>query len=88
MLYSSIGYYALIFGLAASFLIFFFSIKNLRNKEILDIKIVNFTNFILIYITIQKTHFKHVKKPYLSVSITGVKLSVLLTAIFSIRFVN
>ena len=43
MLYSSIGYYALIFGLAASFLIFFFSIKNLRNNEILDIKIVNFS---------------------------------------------
>ena len=43
MIYSSIGYYALIFGLATSIPIFFFSIKNLRNKEILDNKIINFS---------------------------------------------
>ena len=43
MIYSSIGYYALVFGLAASFPIFFFSIKNLRNNEMLDSKIINFT---------------------------------------------
>ena len=39
MLYSLIGYYALILGLSISFLIFFFSIKNFRNNEILDNKI-------------------------------------------------
>ncbi len=43
MIYSSIGYYALVFGLAVSFPIFFFSIKNLRNNEMLDSKIINFT---------------------------------------------
>ena len=43
MLYSSIGYYALIFGLVMSFPILFFSIKNLRNSEILDNKITNFS---------------------------------------------
>ncbi len=43
MFYSSIGYYSLIFGLIISLPIFFFSIKNLRNKEILDRKIINFS---------------------------------------------
>ena len=43
MLYSSIGYYSLIFGLIISLPIFFFSIKNFRNNEILDKKIINFS---------------------------------------------
>ncbi len=43
MLYSSIGYYALILGLSISFFIFFFSIKNFRNKDILDHKIISFS---------------------------------------------
>ncbi len=43
MLYSSIGYYALILGLSISFFIFFFSIKNFKNNNILDNKIINFS---------------------------------------------
>jgi len=43
VLYSSIGYYALIFGLAISFPIFFFSIKSFKNDKILDNKIINFS---------------------------------------------
>tara|TARA_Y100001970_G_scaffold256625_1_gene334524 strand:- start:1463 stop:3337 length:1875 start_codon:yes stop_codon:yes gene_type:complete len=43
MLYSSIGYYSLIFGLIISLPILFFSIKNFRNNEILDKKIINFS---------------------------------------------
>ena len=43
MIYSSIGYYSLIFGLIISIPIFFFSIKNLKNDKILDIKIINFS---------------------------------------------
>ena len=51
MLYSSIGYYALIFGLGVSFPIFIFSIKNFRNNEILDNKIINFS-FIQLFLVI------------------------------------
>tara|TARA_B100000902_G_scaffold26832_1_gene32323 strand:+ start:253 stop:2127 length:1875 start_codon:yes stop_codon:yes gene_type:complete len=43
MIYSSIGYYALIFGLLISLPIFFFSIKNFKNHEILDSKIISFS---------------------------------------------
>ena len=43
MLYSFIGYYSLVFGLIISLPIFFFSIKNFRNNEILDKKIINFS---------------------------------------------
>ena len=43
MIYSSIGYYALVFGLTVSLPIFFFSIKNFRNSEVLDSKILSFT---------------------------------------------
>ena len=43
MLYSYIGYYALVFGLSVSLPIFFFSIRNLKNHEILDNKIINFS---------------------------------------------
>jgi len=51
MLYSLIGYYALILGLSISFLIFFFSIKNFRNNEILDNKIINFS-FLQLFLVI------------------------------------
>ena len=51
MLYSFIGYYALIFGLAVSFPIFFFSIKSFRNDEILNNKIINFS-FIQLFLVI------------------------------------
>ncbi len=51
MLYSSVGYYSLIFGLIISLPIFFFSIKNFRNNEILDKKIINFS-FIQLFLVI------------------------------------
>jgi cytochrome c-type biogenesis protein CcmF len=43
MIYSSIGYYSLIFGLCVSLPIFFFAIKNFKNEEILDSKIIGFS---------------------------------------------
>tara|TARA_B100001057_G_scaffold237895_1_gene238200 strand:+ start:3282 stop:5156 length:1875 start_codon:yes stop_codon:yes gene_type:complete len=43
MIYSFVGYYALIFGLAVSIPIFFFSIKNFKDNEVLDNKIINFS---------------------------------------------
>ena len=52
MLYSSIGYYALIFGLVVSLPIFFFSIRNYRNNEILDNKIINFSFIQLLLVII------------------------------------
>ncbi len=51
MIYSSIGYYALIFGLVASAPIFFFAIKNFRNNEIIDNKIINYS-FIQLFLVI------------------------------------
>ncbi len=53
MIYSSIGYYALIFGLIISFPIFFFSIKNFKNREILDSKIISFSfiQFLLVVVS-------------------------------------
>ena len=52
MLYSSIGYYSLILGLIISFPIFFFSIKNFKNKDVLDYKIIifSFIQFFLVVI--------------------------------------
>ena len=43
MIYSSIGYYSLIFGLIISLPIFFFSIRNFKNEETLDYKIITFS---------------------------------------------
>ena len=53
MIYSSIGYYALILGLIISFPIFFFSVKNFKNSEILDSKIINFSfiQFLLVILS-------------------------------------
>ena len=53
MIYSSIGYYSLIFGLVVSLPIFFFSIKNfLNNKVELDDKIIGFSFLQLIFVVI------------------------------------
>ncbi len=52
MLYSSIGYYSLIFGLIVSFPIFFFSIKNFRNNEVFDYKILIFSFIQLILVIV------------------------------------
>jgi len=51
MLYSSIGYYALLFGLITSLPIFFFSIKNFKNDQILDFKIITFS-FIQLFLVV------------------------------------
>ena len=51
MIYSSIGYYSLIFGLIISFPIFFFSIINFRNEEALDYRIVSFS-FIQLFLVV------------------------------------
>jgi cytochrome c-type biogenesis protein CcmF len=51
MLYSSIGYYALLFGLIISLPIFFFSIKNFKNDHILDFKIITFS-FIQLFLVV------------------------------------
>ena len=52
MLYSSIGYYSLIFGLFISFPIIFFSIKNFRNTDLLDHKILIFSFIQLILVIV------------------------------------
>ena len=51
MLYSSIGYYSLVFGLIISFPIFFFSIRNFRNEEALDNKIISLS-FIQLFLVV------------------------------------
>ena len=47
---SLIGYYALIFGLGSSFLIFYFSILNYRNSSALDYKVIYFTFLQLFFV--------------------------------------
>ena len=51
MIYSTIGYYSLIFGLIVSFPIFFFSIRNFKNQELLDNKIISFS-FIQLFLVV------------------------------------
>ena len=53
MIYSSFGYYALIFGLITSLPIFFFSVKNFNDNNILDNKILNFSfiQFLLVILS-------------------------------------
>ena len=53
MLYSSIGYYALILGLGISLILVYFSMKNFRNSSTLDTKILSFTflQFFLVVIS-------------------------------------
>ena len=52
MIYNSIGYYSLIFGLCVSLPIFFFAIKNFKNNEILDSKIISFSFIQLILVVV------------------------------------
>ena len=52
MIYSSIGFYALIFGLVMSLPVIFFSIKNFKDIKILDSKIINFTFLQLLLVII------------------------------------
>ena len=49
---SLIGFYSLIFGLCMSFLIVFFSIKNFKDENIFDTKIVSFTFLQLFFVII------------------------------------
>ncbi len=51
MIYSTLGYYSLIFGLIVSLPIFFFSIINFKNERILDNKIVSFS-FIQLFLVV------------------------------------
>ena len=53
MIYSSIGYYSLIFGLCVSLPLFFFAIINFKNDEILDSKIIGFSfiQFLLVIVS-------------------------------------
>ncbi|MDC0326736.1 heme lyase CcmF/NrfE family subunit [Candidatus Pelagibacter sp.] len=53
MIYSSIGYYALILGLGISLILVYFSIKNFQNSSILNTKILSFTflQFFLVVIS-------------------------------------
>ena len=51
MLFSTLGHYALIFGLIISFPILFFSIKNFRNDKLFDVKIINFS-FIQLFLVV------------------------------------
>ena len=53
MLYSSIGYYALILGLGISLILVYFSIKNFKNSSTLNTKILSFTflQFFLVVIS-------------------------------------
>ncbi len=49
-MYSVIGFYSLIFGLFSSFFIILFSIKNFRNKDIFDNKIIFLTFLQLFFV--------------------------------------
>ena len=51
MIYSTVGYYSLIFGLCVSLPIFFFAIKNFKNDEIFDSKVIGFS-FIQLFLVI------------------------------------
>jgi len=53
LLYSSIGYYALILGLGISLILVYFSIKNFKNSSTLNTKILSFTflQFFLVVIS-------------------------------------
>ena len=51
-MFSLIGFYSLIFGLLFSFLIVFFAIKNFRDTNILDNKIISLTFFQLFFVIV------------------------------------
>ncbi len=66
MLYSFIGYYSLIFGLIVSLPIFFFSIRNFKNEEKLDDKIIilSFTQLFLVAISFLGLVFSFVNSDF------------------------
>jgi len=49
---SLIGYYSLIFGLCTSLFIIFFSIKNFKNSQIFDTKIISSTFLQLFFVIV------------------------------------
>tara|TARA_B100001057_G_scaffold407459_1_gene421326 strand:+ start:718 stop:2595 length:1878 start_codon:yes stop_codon:yes gene_type:complete len=49
---SLIGYYSLIFGLCLSFLIIFFSVRNFRDTNIFDLKIISLTFLQFFFVTL------------------------------------
>ena len=51
-MFSLIGFYSLIFGLLFSFLVVFFAIKNFRDTNILDNKIISLTFFQLFFVIV------------------------------------
>ena len=53
MLYSVIGNYSLLFGLFFGLILFYLSVKNFRNSQVLDTKILSFTflQFFLVVIS-------------------------------------
>ena len=52
MIYSFIGYYSLVLGLIIGLSLFYFSYKNFKNSEILDIKILSFSFLQLFFVVI------------------------------------
>ncbi|MBD1174408.1 heme lyase CcmF/NrfE family subunit [Pelagibacterales bacterium SAG-MED01] len=66
MLASLIGFYSLIFGLCVSFLIILFSIKNFRNSNIFDNKIISLTflQFFLVIVSFLSLILSFVKSDF------------------------
>jgi len=52
LIYSVIGYYSLILGLICGSILFYFSVQNFRNSEILDIKIISFSFLQLFFVIV------------------------------------
>ena len=52
MIYSVIGYYSLILGLICGSILFYFSVQNFRNSEILDTKIISFSFLQLFFVIV------------------------------------
>jgi len=52
LIYSVIGYYSLILGLICGSILFYFSVQNFRNSEILDTKIISFSFLQLFFVIV------------------------------------
>ena len=52
MIYSVIGYYALILGLISGLILIYFSVQNFKNSEILDTKILSLSFLQLFFVVI------------------------------------
>ena len=52
MIYSVVGYYALILGLISGSILTYFSVQNFRNSEILDTKILSLSFLQLFFVVI------------------------------------